>query len=101
MTMTEVSTLIRESVQLGVMQAIKTYEPTKDKVRASEIKSWLELNGVDYGVFKKLESAGLIKGERLGDGRNSPIVYSKADVKAAISTHSVCKMIAYGKIEEV
>ena len=101
MTMTEVSTLIRESVQLGVMQAIKTYEPTKDKVRAKEIKSWLELNGVEYGIFKKLEALGFINGERLGDGKNSPIVYSKANIKEALQTHSVCKMIAYGKIDVV
>lgn len=100
MTMKDVNDLIRDSIQIGVMQAIKKYEPTKDKIRLNELRGWLDLNGVDYKIFKKLELAGLIKSEKLGDGKNSPVVYSKADVVAALSTHSVCKLIAHGKIED-
>lgn len=100
MTLVEVRRLIQDSVQIGVMQAIKTYEPTRDYIRAKELKDWLKLNNVDFGLFKKLETSGLISSKRVGEGRNSPIVYSKAEVKKAIQTHTICCFMADGKITD-
>lgn len=98
MTLGEVRSLIQDSVQIGVMQAIKTYEPVKDYVRAKEIRDWLKINNIDFSLFKKLENSGLISSKRVGEGRNSPIVYSKAEVKKAIQTHTICCFMADGKI---
>lgn len=98
MTLVEVRRLIQDSVQIGVMQAIKTYEPTRDYIRAKELKDWLKLNNVDFGLFKKLETSGLVKSEKIGEGRNSPVVYSKAEVREALQTYTLCRMLADGSI---
>lgn len=100
MTLSEVNRLIAESVQIGVMQAIKTYEPARDCIRASELRAWLSLNKIDYGLFRRLEEAGLVKKVKQGNGTNSPMVYSKAEVKQAVATSTVCGWLADGSIDK-
>lgn len=100
MTLSEVNRLIKESVQIGVMQAIKIYEPARDCIRASELRAWLSLNKIDYGLFRRLEEAGLVKKVKQGNGTNSPMVYSKAEVKQAVATSTVCGWLADGSIDK-
>lgn len=76
---------IEDFVQVGYMQAIKTYEPAQDRVRQSEIKKWLKLNLIDSKTFDKMIKAGVIRPFRIGRSLNSPLYFSKAEIKKAIA----------------
>lgn len=78
---------IQDFIQVGYMQAIKTYEPTHDRVRQSEIKQWLKLNLIDGKTFNKMVKAGIIKPFRIGRSLNSPLYFSKEEIKKAIAMH--------------
>ena len=83
--------IVADFVQVGYMQAVKMYEPPQDRVRKSEVKEWMRMASLDAGLFKRLEAAGIIKPFRIGKSKNSPLYYSKAEVKQAFSTAHILK----------
>ena len=83
--------MVADFVQVGYMQAVKMYEPPQDRVRKSEVGKWMRMANLDAGLFKRLESAGIIKPFRVGKSRNSPLYYSKAEVKQAFSALNLLK----------
>lgn len=96
--------MIIDSYQVGFMEAVKAYEPSADLLRASEIKKWLKMMRVELKKFNVLCRDGLIKPVRKGTSRNSPIYYSKAEIKKALLTAGISMLHAkecfYGRIEE-
>ena len=89
----DVKRLVMEAVSLGVMQAVKAYEPAADWVRKKDLLEWLKIVGADYSDFRRLEKAGLVRCKRSGDSERSPIVYSKVDVMEAFLTRKLCATI--------
>lgn len=92
MEILDIRTLMAEVWQVGYMEAVKSYEPVRDQIRKSDIADWLTLVKVDMKVFRKLEKCGLIKAHKLGNGKNSPLVYSKAEIKKALATRSASRL---------
>lgn len=97
-TTEELFATIADFVQVGYMQAVKAYEPTNDNIRQSDVCNWLRLNLIDERQFKQLERKGLIKSFRLGTAKNSPLYYSKEEIKQAISTEKVGCLIVHNRI---
>lgn len=75
--------------QIGFMEAIKAYEPTRDLVRSREIKNWLKIMRIDERKFNALVKEGKIKKRHIGTCKNSPIYFSKKEVKEAITAAKI------------
>ena len=85
----ELNEMIVDFTQIGFMTAIRAYEPPQDKLRLTEVKKWLKFNHIDLKTFKSLVSNGLIKRRRDGKCINSPLYYSKAEIKKALAVANV------------
>ena len=86
MTAEDFKTMIEQAYQTGFMDAVRAYEPEQDLVRASAVKSWLRMMRVDRKRFNAMVNEGMIKPRRKGTGKNSPLYYSKAEIKKAMLT---------------
>lgn len=89
----ELNRIIADFVQVGFMQAVKAYEPSQDLVRKSEVRKWLKMMMISDVDFKRLLASDLVKPIRMGEGRNSPLYYSKKDIKQALSLMKVNNVI--------
>lgn len=89
----ELNRIIADFVQVGFMQAVKAYEPSQDLVRKSDVKKWLKMMMISDVDFKRLLASDLVKPIRMGEGRNSPLYYSKKDIKQALSLMKVNNVI--------
>lgn len=94
MTIDQITAFIADSVQIGYMAAVKAYEPTADELRVSELKKWCQATFTDYKKLQKLIKAGVVTPHRKGDAVNSPLLFSKADIKRAIITNRLSQYIA-------
>ena len=70
--------------QLGVAAYIKATQPSLDKIKQREAYRWLKSIGKKPHLLDKLEEMGLVKGEREGAGKNSPIYYSKLEIQSTL-----------------
>lgn len=89
----DLNRIIADFVQVGFMEAVRAYEPSQDLVRKSEVKKWLKLMMISDGDFKRLLASDCIKAIRLGEGRNSPLYYSKKEIKQALSMMKINNVI--------
>lgn len=85
----ELCRIMSDFTQIGFMSAIKAYEPTQDLIRAREVKDWLKIMLIDEKKFNALVNNGKIKARRIGTGKNSPLYYSKKEIKAAITAAKI------------
>lgn len=88
----DIQGLLIDVWQVGYMEAMRAYEPVRDEIRKADIAGWLKIIKVDRRVFRNLENAGLIKARKLGKGRNSPLIYSKTEIKKALATRTASRM---------
>lgn len=89
----QLKNIISDMVQVGYMNAVKCYEPTKDSISRREVARWFVNMNLDTELIRQMEDVGLIKGKRKGSGRNSPIYYSKEEIKQALCTIQMNKYI--------
>ena len=87
--LSELAAMIADFVQIGHMEAVKSYEPARDMVRKSELKPWLRMMNVDERRFDSIVKAGMVTPRRKGKSANSPIYYSKKEIKQALATDKV------------
>lgn len=85
----ELCRIMSDFTQIGFMEAIKAYEPTQDRIRSREIKNWLKIMRIDEKKFNALVKEGKIKARHNGVGKNSPLYYSKKEIKAAITAAKI------------
>lgn len=88
----ELHSIITECSQIGAMKAIKAIEPAADWVRIAELKRWAKLNGLDQKTLNTLIKEEKIRPIRIGEGRNSPKVYSKVEIKEAFASLTLVKI---------
>lgn len=84
MTIEELGAWMADFVQIGYMTAVKAYEPTSDELRMKDIEKWCKATFTDYNRLKKLIDGGVIAPHRKGECKNSPLYFSKAEIKQAI-----------------
>ena len=94
------STMI-DSYQVGYMEAIKSYEPSQDSIRLREVKKWLKMMKIDLKRFNILVQKDIIKPFRKGQGKNSPLYFSKTEIKQALSVANVSRILARDKVKSV
>ena len=99
MEIQELNRMVADFVQVGWMQAVKMYEPPQDCVKLSEVKKWLRMACLDYKTFQRLVKSEVIKPFRQGKGKNSPLYYSKADIKQAFATVGMAGIIANNQLK--
>lgn len=93
MEFSELSDSLQRFVQIGFMEAVKAYEPAQDRVRLKDVKAWLKMMLIDYKTFKVLVDKGTIKARRIGTAKNSPLYFSKKEIKQALATVDLLKKI--------
>mgnify|MGYP000009438405 FL=1 len=94
MNIEELQSIMIDSYQVGYMEAVKAYEPSQDFIRLSEVKRWLKMMKIDLKRFNVLVHKEMIKPVRKGDSRNSPLYYSKKEIKQALSMANVSGLLA-------
>lgn len=95
----DIQSIMIDSYQVGYMEAIKAYEPAQDLIRLREVKKWLKMMRIDLKRFNVLVNKELIKPIRKGESRNSPLYYSKAEIKQALSLANVSGIIVRNAIQ--
>lgn len=98
MTIQELNSMISDFVQVGFMEAVKAYEPASDLIKLKEVKKWLKMMYFDYKKFDALVEKDIIKPVRKGSCKNSPLYYSKKEIKQAFAMANVCKIITMNSI---
>ena len=93
MDFNELNGIIADFVQVGYMTAVKAYEPSQDRVKQTDVKNWLKMMNGDYKIFKSLVDIGTIKAKRIGTAINSPLYYSKKEIKQALSAVKVSNIL--------
>ena len=94
MNIEEIQSIMIDSYQVGYMEAIKAYEPAQDFIRLSEVKKWLKMMKIDLKRFNVLVHKEIIKPIRKGERRNSPLYYSKTEIKQALSLANISGIMA-------
>lgn len=89
MSFSDIQSIVADSVQLGYMYAIKSFEPVTDTIKECELNAWCLSVGIDKRIVVKLIKHGSLKKRRTGTARNSPFVYSKSDIKQAMLSLSL------------
>jgi len=93
MLLEEFIPIAEKSYEIGFMEAVKSYEPAQDRIRATELKKWLKMVHLSANDVERYVRAGLIKPFQLGESRNSPIYYSKSEIKKAFLTCRALNMM--------
>lgn len=93
MNIEELQSIMIDSYQVGYMEAIKAYEPSQDFIRLSDVKKWLRIMKIDLKKFNTLVHKEIIKPIRKGESRNSPLYYSKTEIKQALSMANVSGLL--------
>ena len=93
-TLHDIQTIIADSVQLGYMKAVKAFEPTADIIREKDLKVWCLANAIDIKTITKMITRGDIKKHRMGTCRNSPIGFSKTEIKELLTSVTIANLKA-------
>ena len=59
----QLKNIISDMVQVGYMNAVKCYEPTKDSISRREVARWFVNMNLDTELIRQMEDVGLIKGK--------------------------------------
>lgn len=94
MNIEEIQSIMIDSYQVGYMEAVKAYELAQDLIRLRDVKKWLRMMRIDWKRFNVLVNKELIKPIRKGESRNSPLYYSKTEIKQALSLANVSGIMA-------
>lgn len=89
----EIYSLLTDYAQVGFMEAVKAYEPTQDRIRKSEVLGWLKMMRIDIKKFHALVAERKIKPFRIGASKNSPLYYSKKEIKQAVASAKVASLL--------
>lgn len=77
--------LLQEAAEAGARRAIENLMPS-DKMSLREVYRWFKLHGHKQNLADRLIEEGIIRGNRIGTGKNSKIVYSEADICLALKS---------------
>lgn len=98
MKVEEIIPILDGAFQVGFMEAVKTYEPARDVIRSTEVKNWLKMIHVNNKTFMALVDNGNIRSFRIGNAKNSPLYFSKKEIKKAIFSVNIAKLLTSQKM---
>lgn len=97
----ELCRMLSDYTQIGFMEAVKAYEPAQDLIRASDLKKWLKMMLIEEKKFKPLVKAGKIRPRKIGKKKNSPIYYSKKQIKSAIAAAKLSTIMTRERTDDL
>ena len=71
---------------------------TIEQIGAMMVEKWCRATFTDYKTLLRLIKAGIVRSYRKGDSRNSPLYYSKAEIKQAIINARLSRYITEDNI---
>lgn len=80
--------LLQEAAEAGARRAIENIVPS-EKMSLREVYRWFKLHGHKQSLADRLIAEGILRGNRIGTGRNSKIVFSEADICLALKSKQV------------
>ena len=100
MTMEQLTEIISTAFLIGRMEATKAYEPTADMIRTAELEAWCKATATDWRKVRVLMERGRIRARRMGTAKNSPLVYSKEEVKRQLAVAGIASEMELALEEE-
>ena len=89
----ELQGLIQQAVQLGIMSYKRENEPKQDVLSQRKAMQYVATLGYRPSILKTWEREGLIHGRRLGENDNSPIYYSRAEIKEVTMSIGIKRIV--------
>lgn len=83
----ELKNLLIEAATLGAEAAEKRRSPTSDRMKQREVHRWLKTLGHKPAILDKMVKEELVKPLRNGESKNSPLVYSRMEIEAALTAY--------------
>lgn len=78
--------LVTEAVDAGVQQYVRSCDPDSDTIKQSEARRYLQKLGYKPAMLQRWVDGGLLTPVKTGEAQNASVLYSKADIKALISS---------------
>ena len=82
-----IKSLLIEAAMLGAEAAEKRRSPTSDRMKQREVHRWLKTLGHKPAILDKMVKEELVKPHRNGESKNSPLVYSRMEIEAALTAY--------------
>ncbi len=82
----ELKNICMDMAELGAAACERKRSPALDEIKQREAFRWLKSLGYEPKLLSELEQAGLIHKKRKGTAINSPLIYSKFELQAALNT---------------
>ena len=82
----ELKNICMEMAELGAAACERRRSPVSDEIKQREAYRWLKTMGHEPSFLHELEDKGLIHKTRKGKAKNSPLIYSKFEIQAAINS---------------
>lgn len=84
--LTELKRMVKEAAELGVEKWEKRNAPARDELKQREVYRWVKTMGYGPSFIDELEKKGVIHVRKKGTAKNSSLLYSKAEIQAAIDS---------------
>lgn len=100
MTLEQLAEYISTAFEMGALKAVKAYEPAADMIRTAELEAWCKATATDWRKVRVLMERGKIRARRMGTAKNSPLVYSKEEVKRELAVAGIASDLALALDDE-
>lgn len=87
MELFELKNLLIEAATLGAEAAEKRRAPASDRMKQREVHRWLKTLGHKPAILDKMVKEELVKPHRNGESKNSPLMYSRMEIEAALTAY--------------
>lgn len=82
----ELKNICMDMAELGAAACERKRSPALDEIKQREAFRWLKSLGHEPKLLSELEQAGLVHKRRKGTAVNSPFIYSKFELQAALNS---------------
>ena len=87
--------MLNLAAELGAMNVLKQLEPANDYISKSELMQWMKSLKKKPSQIEKLIREGRIQGERKNKNFNSPMIFSKVNIKSSLFADEAYKILNF------
>jgi len=85
--------LLIDAAKLGAQQAERERNLGGDEMREREAYRWMQAKGLRPALLDRLVDEGRVKPKRRGTAKNSPKIYSRLEIQAALAARENYKSL--------